>query len=236
MEETKIPTEVGDKLWLAFQPKSLSDEGMEEAANIVNYSPSLSEFKHHISTLNSRSAPGFSGLTYLMVKLWPESMVERAYECLTEAWKEKKGPLNEDECTWLEDNLIQSDPFDWDEWINRYSDNTYAARELIRIRKLLSAENRKEFRRIHGNRMQKIQEEADAGRIGGVIRNIMGGSSPYTMESIRQDGEVITDGERITKLITEFFPNGLLVSQPRLIEIKNLLNVSSKLTEQNGFS
>ena len=149
---------------------------------------------------------------------------------------EEKISLNEDECTWLEDNLIQSDPFDWDEWINRYSDNTYAARELIRIRKLLSAENRKEFRRIHGNRMQKIQEEADAGRIGGVIRNIMGGSSPYTMESIRQDGEVITDGERITKLITEFFPNGLLVSQPRLIEIKNLLNVSSKLTEQNGFS
>ena len=33
----------------------------------------------------------------------------------------------------------------------------------------------------------------------------MGGSSPYTMESIRQEGEVITDGERITKLITEFF-------------------------------
>jgi hypothetical protein len=60
--------------------------------------------------------------------------------------------LNEDECGWLEDNDVQSDSYDWSEWINKYSDSSHAAGEVIRIRKLLSSENRKEFRRIHGEK------------------------------------------------------------------------------------
>ena len=113
--------------------------------------------------------------------------------------------LNEEEREWLDDNLIQTDPFDWSEWMNKFGDNSHAAREVIRIKKLLSAENRKEFRRLHGNRMMKIQEEADAGRIGGVIQHIMGTTSSYTMESIRQGDEIITDGAKIASLVTAFF-------------------------------
>ena len=63
----------------------------------------------------------------------------------------------------------------------------------------------KEFRRLHSERMCKLQEEADAGRIGGMIKNIMGGSQPFTMESIRHEGKVITDGDSVDKLITSFF-------------------------------
>ncbi len=118
---------------------------------------------------------------------------------------EAKITLNEAEAEWLEDNGVRSDPLDWNEWINEYADVTHAARELLRIKKLLSSENRKEFRRIHGERMAKIQGEADAGRIGGVIRHIMGGTSSYTMESIRDEGLTITDGERIASLVTAFF-------------------------------
>ena len=113
--------------------------------------------------------------------------------------------LNEDERDWLEEHAIQTDPFDWSDWMNSYRDNTHAAKELIRIKKLLSAENRKEFRRLHGDRMMKIQEEADAGRIGGVIKHIMGTSTSFTMESIRQGDEIITDGAKIASLVTAFF-------------------------------
>ena len=113
--------------------------------------------------------------------------------------------LNEDERDWLDDNSIQSEPFDWSDWINLFHDSSHAAREIIRIRKLLSAENRKEFRRLHGDKMMRIQEQADAGRIGGVINHIMGTSSSFTMESIRQGDEIITDGPRIASLVTAFF-------------------------------
>jgi hypothetical protein len=91
MEETKIPPNVSEKLWLAFLPRPLSDEGRRAAAELAKYTPSIDEFKDYINLLNVRSAPGFSGLSYLMVKLWPEAMVERAYECLVEAWDDKVG-------------------------------------------------------------------------------------------------------------------------------------------------
>jgi hypothetical protein len=86
-----IPSNVSEKLWQAFQPRPLSKEGEREAAELNGYVPSLEEFKDYISTLNPRSAPGFSGLSYLMVKLWPEPVTERAYECLKEAWLKREG-------------------------------------------------------------------------------------------------------------------------------------------------
>ncbi len=53
--------------------------------------------------------------------------------------------------------------------------------------------------------MIRQQEEDEAGRIGGMIKNIMGRSQPFTMESIRDGDEVITDGATIAKMITAFF-------------------------------
>jgi hypothetical protein len=113
--------------------------------------------------------------------------------------------LNQKESDWLENNWIEADLLDWNEWKNQYGNTSHTARELLRIRKLLSQENRKEFRRIHSARMSRLQEEADAGRIGGAIKNIMGRSQPFTMESIRDGDEVITDGATIAKMITAFF-------------------------------
>jgi hypothetical protein len=113
--------------------------------------------------------------------------------------------LNEDEREWLDSNGIESEPFDWQEWTNQFSHTSIAARELIRLKKLLSQENRKEFRRLHSERMCRLQEQADSGKIGGIIKNIMGRPSSFTMESIRQGEETITDGKMIAKLITSFF-------------------------------
>ncbi len=113
--------------------------------------------------------------------------------------------LNEDERDWLENNGIESEPLDWQEWTNQFSHTSIAARELIRIKKLLSQENQKEFRRLHSERMCRLQEEADAGKIGGIIKSIMGRPCSFTMESIRQGDDIVTDGKTIAKLITSFF-------------------------------
>jgi hypothetical protein len=118
---------------------------------------------------------------------------------------EKKFTLNDDEQTWLDDNFLQSLPFEWNEWRNEYPTPSHAVRELLRIRSLLTKENRSEFRRIHGGRMCKLQEAADAGRIGGVLRSVVGRDPDFSMESLRQGDDTVTDGYTIHKAITDFF-------------------------------
>ncbi len=118
---------------------------------------------------------------------------------------EKKISLNEDEYQWLEDNHLQSYPYEWNEWKNEFSDIPRAAKELLQIRGLLSKENRMEFRRIHGGKMNRLQEAADAGRIGGILRDITGQDSSFLMESLRDGDNTITDGHTVHKIVTSFF-------------------------------
>jgi hypothetical protein len=53
--------------------------------------------------------------------------------------------------------------------------------------------------------MCRLQEDADAGRIVGVIKNMMGSSPSFTMESIRDGDQVITEVKTIATLVTSFF-------------------------------
>ncbi len=115
--------------------------------------------------------------------------------------------LNEDECLWMDDNGIEREPLDFNEWLNQYPTTALLATDYLRLKGLLTKENRKEYRRIHGGRMLRLQEEADAGRIGGVIKNIVGRSPGFLMESLNHEGKTITDALTIAKLITAFFKN-----------------------------
>ena len=67
-------------------PKDISIEGKLEAEGLSSYCPSYVEFTDYIAHLDPSSAPGLSGLSYSMVRLWPELYLRRAYECLSEAW------------------------------------------------------------------------------------------------------------------------------------------------------
>ena len=62
-----------------------------------------------------------------------------------------------------------------------------------------------EFRRIHGGRLNKLQDSADAGRIGGILRDIVGGGETFLMESLRDGDHTVTDGHTIHRIITGFF-------------------------------
>ena len=77
----------------------------------------------------------------------------------------------------------------------------------MRVRNLLTMENEKEFRRIHGDKMLRVQEAADAGKIGGIIKHIVGQSPSFLIESLRKGDETITDAHTIAKMITSFFAN-----------------------------
>jgi hypothetical protein len=106
---------------------------------------------------------------------------------------------------WLDNNDISTEPHDWSEWKNLYSMASVTSTEFLRIRNLLGNENKKEYRRIHGGWMLKIQNEADAGRIGKAIQAIVDRSPSFLMESLRQEDSTVTDGHKIHTLITAFF-------------------------------
>ena len=70
---------------------------------------------------------------------------------ITKLKRDEKGIiLNEDEIDWLESNDIAADPYDWGDWKNRYHATSITSTEFLRTRSLLSNENKKEYRRIHG--------------------------------------------------------------------------------------
>jgi hypothetical protein len=93
IDSVGIPSSVSDTLWLAFQPKKISDEGLIDANNLAHYCPSFEEFNEYIDRLDSNSAPGASGLSYAMIKLWPDSLLRRAYDLLRDSWIKKTIPV-----------------------------------------------------------------------------------------------------------------------------------------------
>jgi hypothetical protein len=118
---------------------------------------------------------------------------------------ERKIILNDEEVEWLSNNFFQIEPYEWNEGRNEFSFTPHAVKELVRTRELLTKANRLEFRRIHGGRMCKLQEAADAGCIDRILKTIVGQDPSFLMESLRHGETTITDGAVIHEHITSFF-------------------------------
>jgi hypothetical protein len=113
--------------------------------------------------------------------------------------------LNEDEVRWLRDNGLSTDPTGWDIWKTLYSNANENWAQMQRLKKLNCGWRRREMRILNGTRMTRIQAEADAGKIGGVIREIIKKKGGYNMEVI-VDGEVcIKDPVEVTDKATQYF-------------------------------
>ena len=81
----------------------------------------------------------------------------------------------------------------------------HTAEDLNKLKLLNTNKRRSELRAVHGGRMCRAQEEADAGRMGGVIQNIMGRRKGFKMESLVIDGVLSADSTTISLAITKFF-------------------------------
>ena len=53
--------------------------------------------------------------------------------------------------------------------------------------------------------MERIQSDADAGRIGGVIMEIINKKGGYKMEAIVHEGVCTKDPKEVTKIATDWF-------------------------------
>ena len=74
--------------WTALQPVA-APNGF---ADTVSANPTIEEFKNAIQAARGGSAPGLSGLSYSMIKLWPERIVVEMYSALTRLWNTKSTP------------------------------------------------------------------------------------------------------------------------------------------------
>jgi hypothetical protein len=64
---------------------------------------------------------------------------------------------------------------------------------------------RKELRIRHDDWMRKIQEAADVGKIGRMIKRIMGGGQDFSLEVLYNKGENMTDCDEIASEVNRVF-------------------------------
>ncbi len=53
--------------------------------------------------------------------------------------------------------------------------------------------------------MRKIQEEADEGEIGAILKKITGDKAPFSLDSIKVGETLVNDKSEITKIVTKLF-------------------------------
>ena len=134
--------------------------------------------------------------------------------------------LSDDEEEWLLNNDIPRELPPWAEW--RKANNVQSLGPNVAH---LKAYARDELRLIHGGRMRRIQDAADAGKIGPMLRSIMMKQSSFSMDVIyNQDGNV-TDPDDISRIVTEFFKQWFAASTEDDVRDDQVANFSARENE-----
>ena len=116
----------------------------------------------------------------------------------------KKVILNEDETKWLDLNGVERMLPEWRLW-QRDFDKDKLRIEIQSLRKMSTKERRDELRILHGGRMRRIQDAADVGKIGAMLKGIMAKSNSFSMDVLYGKEGNIVDAVEISRIITDFF-------------------------------
>ena len=144
-----------------------------------------------------------------------------------------KMELSEEEKEWLQENGIEIDLPDWQEF-KRWSDTAETAKEVKHLNKMTSSKLRRELRLKHDEWIRKIQEEADKGSIGRVLKRIIGEEKDFTLDVLYGKLENITDAEEIARIITKFFEEWFSMTEEGE-QNDDELSRFSELNDRNSF-
>ena len=108
----------------------------------------------------------------------------------------KETALTEEEAGWLEENDIKRTLPKWSDLKKDY-DHALLAREVKHLDKMTSSKMRRELRLKHDEMVRKIQEEADKGKIGRVLKSIMNEGKDFSLEVIHGEERNITDADKL---------------------------------------
>jgi DNA-binding protein len=120
--------------------------------------------------------------------------------------------LSEEEEGWMADNGIDGKAIEWEEIVKmKLTDQLIA--DIKQLKKMTSSKIREELRRIHEGWMMRIQKEADKGKIGLVLKRIIGDRKDFSLETLKSKGRNITDAKEIANELKEHFGNGFSTSE-----------------------
>jgi len=85
-----IPQHLLTRAWKALEPKLDENVSLEDI-------PTLAEFKGAMKRMKRDSAPGITGLSYNMMRTWPDEIVEVVYRGIKARWEKGQVP---DEWRW----------------------------------------------------------------------------------------------------------------------------------------
>ena len=209
----KGATKKFEKAWGRIQDDKIKKMSMEE---IIMENRRIVE-KIGANRNNKRNPNGWSPISRLVSlrisvhgtarrmkdKLTYEKVMKERVEELKRS--EESLTLNEDEVGWLRDNGLNEKPIEWQEWKMLYGGASHNEDHMNRLRKLNSGRRRRELRILHNTRMYRIQADADAGRIGGVIREIINRKGGYKMQAIVDEGVCTKEPKEVTNIATKHF-------------------------------
>jgi hypothetical protein len=112
--------------------------------------------------------------------------------------------LTEEELVWLGDNGVTHYLPDWHKR-TKCLERTELVKEIKLLNKLTSSRMRKELRIRHDDWMRKIQEAADKGKIGRMLKKIIGGSQDFTLEVLYNKDGNTTDCDEIASEVNRMF-------------------------------
>ena len=90
--QAAIPDSLLQILWTGILCVPRLAAVADELERILALPPSLADFQLAIKNKRSSTSPGASGLTYGMIKHWPESLVLSIYQHLVSLWESKAVP------------------------------------------------------------------------------------------------------------------------------------------------
>jgi hypothetical protein len=144
-----------------------------------------------------------------------------------------KVELTDEEEAWLGENGIGRDLPDWKRWQSGTS-VTELAKEVKNLDKLTCSKMRKELRLRHDEWTRKIQEEADKGKIGRILKKIIGDKTDFSLEVIYGTEGNITDADEVARTVTDLF--GSTFSQEESSKIQDArLGVAAEANDKTGF-
>ena len=114
--------------------------------------------------------------------------------------------LSEDELTWMDENGVTGNLPQWEDFKARIKKEDLV-KEIKALNKLSSSKMRRELRLKHDVWTRKIQEAADKGKIGMVLKSIMREDKDFSLEVLYGEGEEPkkTDADEIADIVTKHF-------------------------------
>ena len=92
-QDKSIPPDMEDLFWPVLTDVPKVDQVRRDLEVALSTPPSLHDFCRSVRSHHGSTAPGPTGLTYNMLKAWPDATLATAHACLSQLWTAEATPM-----------------------------------------------------------------------------------------------------------------------------------------------